>query len=191
MTNYYDFEESQTIGAEAVKIVRSFLEKAHQSKIWYRTLHILDVQHTKEIQPLGIDLICFVEALEQVCCIALEVKGDRYHYTGNFFIETISNVRAGTPGAFVSCQAEWYCYCFNEVREIYFLPMVEARKWFLKNEQRFSLRYTNSEREGVRWKTAGKLVPRRVLCSEVTGVLHFKEVDGQWSRVEKELNDLL
>lgn len=163
--------------------VKEFLESSGEKKLWYSTLHVLDVQADLKFQKLGIDLLWLAKTTTGACCITLEVKGDRRHDTGNFFFETVSNVAFGTMGAFLGCHAEWYCYYYLGVDELYCIPMLIAKPWFMNNLESFRERKASSEKNGATWTTSGRLVPRRALLRAVPDTEVFRKLDGSWERV--------
>jgi hypothetical protein len=66
----------------------------------------------------------------------IEIEGDRWHTTGNFFFETYSNQEKATPGCFLYTQADLvFCY-FVEPHLLYILSGASStqpttRQWAL------------------------------------------------------------
>ncbi|MEW6499503.1 MAG: hypothetical protein AB1589_44625, partial [Cyanobacteriota bacterium] len=61
--------------------------------------------------------------------VLVEVKGDRWNRTNNFFFETHSNLEKGTMGCFLYTEADWLFYYFVNTRLLYKLPMPKTRDW--------------------------------------------------------------
>ena len=184
-TKIQDWNESVTTGEVAVFNVLDFLHSTPKNRLWYNTRLVLDVQNDSRFQLMGIDLLWFVAGVESSCCITVEVKGDRYANTGNFFLETISNVASGSTGAFLSTQAEWYFYFFLPTSTLYCIPLLIARPWFIANIDRFPERQASSERNGRRWKTNGRLVPITTLLNEVRSIKCFrKDSNDTWINID-------
>jgi hypothetical protein len=90
----------------------------------------------------------------------VEIKGDRWHHTGNFFFETHSNREKGTPGCLLYTQADLLFYYFVEPRILYILPMPATRDWFLPRLNHFKQRTTTTPVGQERYyTTVGRLVP--------------------------------
>lgn len=101
----------------------------------------------------------------------IEIKGDRWHRTGNFFFETHSNKEKGTPGCFLYTQADLLFYYFVASKVLYILPMPACREWFEHNIDRFAVRETTTPVGTDFYTTVGRLVPIKVVLSEVEGVI--------------------
>ncbi len=134
------------------------------------TVSVVNVEALPEYQALDIDLIWTTQKRTW----KLEIKGDRWHGTGNFFFETDSNRERGTPGCFMYTAADYLFYYFVTPAELYCLPMPATREWFLANLQRFRQRETTTPVPGGTYTTVGRLVPIRVVLAEVSGVRHVK-----------------
>ena len=88
--NSYSMEEASRVGDRGVEAVIKYLSKIYVNPI------ITDVQNDKEYQGRGIDLLVDKGFGDKI--FKLEVKTDRHHKTGNFFMETVSNMSTGTLG---------------------------------------------------------------------------------------------
>ena len=98
----------------------------------------------------------------------LEVKGDRYFGTGNYFFETVSNKAKQTPGCFLYTDCDYLFYYFMEEQELHIFTMPEIRNWFLKNQNRFKISETSTPVQGgAHYITVGRLVPRHLLQEEM------------------------
>jgi len=178
MSAIQKYSDSSQVGEFAVMQVKYFLESTPSTGLWFETAHVHDVQQDRRYQNLGIDLLWIARASQGVCSITVEVKGDRNDSTGNFFIETISDLQWNTPGAFLICQAEWYFYYFVNTGVLYCLPMHLLKPWFLNLIDSFDERSTQSEHEGRRWTTMGRLVPISKVLAEVPDIRCFNLFDG-------------
>ncbi|MDF5729747.1 MAG: hypothetical protein PUP92_17495 [Rhizonema sp. PD38] len=65
------------------------------------TINVQNVEHNSNYQKKDIDLIWTTQKGD----ILVEIKGDRWHDSGNFFFETHSNFERGTPGCFMYTEA--------------------------------------------------------------------------------------
>lgn len=125
---------------------------------------VVAVDADPQWQPRGVDLIWQVKDQPDVL---VEVKGDRHYRTGNFFLETESNVEKGTPGCFVSTESEIFAYYFVDVGELHLLPTKPLQQWFAKNRHRFERKLTGTRIAGrVAYHTAGHVVPRSIVRQE-------------------------
>ncbi len=73
------------------------------------TLDVRNVEDDPEFQRVDVDLVWTTHRRSYT----IEVKGDRWHETGNFFFETLSNKEKGTPGCFLYTQADFLFYYRN------------------------------------------------------------------------------
>ena len=136
-----------------------------------KTLTVRDVSSEHEYQRIDVDLLVTTPTGE----FKLEIKGDRWDGTGNFFFETVSNREKGTPGCFLYTQADFLLYYFVKSRELYILPMRAARHWFAIHEQRFPERATTTPlANGRHYTTVGRLVPIKQAAQEIAGVAFFQ-----------------
>lgn len=84
-----------------------------------------------------IDLIWNKKIDHRTIPLKIEIKTDKYHKTGNYFFETISNNNSNSAGCFMYTEADFIFYYFIDIKELHILPMPEARDWFLANIDRF------------------------------------------------------
>lgn len=169
------------VARRAAADVTHFLETT-----WPGTVAVHNVEEDPAYQIHDVDLLwSFVNAEGELRIIPVEVKGDRYHRTGNFFFETVSNEGKGTAGCFLYTKAEWLFYYFVEIETLYCLPMYSVRPWFEENVHRFRERRTSTPVGGGerRYVTVGRLVPIQAVLSEVAGVLQFRLEEGVWEQV--------
>src|SRR5436190_613042 len=99
--NEQEWTQSLAIGKQAVQEVVKFLHTDVVKQHWFDTRLVHSVEDDPRYQPLGIDLLWVVPERSFLRCMTIEVKGDRYASTGNFFFETVSDVRRTTTGGFV------------------------------------------------------------------------------------------
>ena len=130
------------------------------------TVAVQNVENDPKYQRMDVDLIWIThDARYQI-----EIKGDRWHRTGNFFFETVSNKERGTPGCFLYTEADYIFYYFITPRTLYILPMPKTREWFLANEDRFRIKETTTPvGNGQRYTTVGRLVPIGEVLRAVSG----------------------
>ena len=133
---------------------------------WHGTVDVENVEGDEAYQKIDVDLLWTTIARDY----AVEIKADRWHETGNFFFETVSNKERGTPGCFLYTEADFLFYYFVEPRTLYILPVPRVRDWFLKNVERFEQRETTTPVGGEHYTTVGRIVPIELVLKEVTGV---------------------
>lgn len=130
------------------------------------TLEVKNVEANPEFQQIDVDLIWTTKTGE----FKIEIKGDRWHKSRNFFFETASNKEKNTPGCFLYTQADYLFYYFIEPRILYVLPMLATRQWFNVCQNRFRERETRTRVGDSYYTTVGRLVPIAVVRLEVSGV---------------------
>lgn len=150
---------------------------------WPQTVSVHNVEEEPAYQEHDVDLLwSFIDGDGQLKIKPVEVKGDRYHRTGNFFFETVSNEGKGTTGCFLYTRAEWLFYYFVESGALYCLPMHGVRPWFEANMSRFPERRTSTPvaRGKKHYITVGRLVPIETVLAEVPGILHYQKQGDGW-----------
>jgi len=156
---------SMTIGMRVAQLAAADIEA------WLRslrqTLNVQNVENDPDFQKMDVDLLWTTDK----GCYQVEIKGDRWHQTGNFFFETHSNWEKGTPGCFLYTQADLLFYYFVGPRHLYILPMPATREWFVANQQLFPERTTTTPM-GYHdyYTTVGRLVPITRVLEEVPNV---------------------
>ncbi|SFG43264.1 hypothetical protein SAMN05421739_102503 [Pontibacter chinhatensis] len=151
---------------------------AIERKLWSQpsTVDVVNVEDDAAYQSKDIDIL-WRRKLEDgsIKTIKIEVKGDRHYYTGNYFLETISNESKGTPGCFMYTEADFVYYYFVDEGELHILPMPATRDWFKKHLSQFKERKTSTPvGNGKHYVTVGRLVPRHVVLANVPGVKILK-----------------
>jgi hypothetical protein len=133
---------------------------------WPGTLNVENVEGDPDCQARDVDLLWATGPRDYT----IEIKADRWHATGNFFFETLSNKSKNTPGCFLYTQADFLFYYFVEPRRLYILPMPRTRAWFLQQAGRFEERETTTPAGAGGYTTVGRLVPVEIVLKEVPGV---------------------
>ncbi len=175
-----DWNESTRVGELALDAVLRFLQSDAAKEHWKHVRLIEPVEGNAFYQKKDIDLVLITNNGKALGKVTLEVKGDRNDKTGNFFLETVSDVSRNKPGAFIVCEADWYFYFFVNTAHLYCWPMVAARKWF-ESAKGLRERTSSSNREGRKWETKGILAPIKEMMANVSGSIAFKETNGNWS----------
>lgn len=170
MSNVYSMSSSCRIGDVAVADVTNWLRNRPEH------LSINNVENDKAYQEKDIDLIYHYTGVDgNPTEMSVEVKGDTYYKTGNFFFETVSNSSKNTPGCFMYTEADYLFYYFLGIKELYILPTEVTRKWFVDNMEDFKERATfTATAKGTKYQTLGRLVPRARVLEEVAGARMVK-----------------
>lgn len=171
------------VARRAAADVTHFLET-----FWAQTVSVHNVEDDAGYQEHDVDLLwSFIDGEGHLRVVPVEVKGDRYHRTGNFFFETVSNEGKGTTGCFLYTKAEWLFYYFVDSGALYCLPMHGVRPWFEENMDRFSERRTSTPVASGQesYVTVGRLVPIQAVLDEVPGVLCYQKGEKGWEVVEE------
>jgi hypothetical protein len=147
---------------------------------WPQTVTVHNVEHDPAYQAHDVDLLWTILERGRLRIIPVEIKGDRYHSTGNFFFETVSNEGKGTAGCFLYTKAEWLFYYFVEIGRLYCLPMGVVRPWFEARLTRFRESRTSTPVGDEHYVTIGRLVPIQHLLDENPDVLQFQKEPVGW-----------
>ena len=157
MVKSYSFEEQKRISLQGLEKVCNYLVRLPETNYLGR------VHDNPDYSSRGIDLlwVCLEE-------ISVNVWVD-FYTSGNFFLETISNEKKGTPGAFVNSEADLMIYYIQPWQTIYQLPLKPAQEWFKNNQNRFKERRTTTRatRKRKGYTTVGRIVPIDILMREV------------------------
>ncbi|NEO93602.1 MAG: hypothetical protein F6K56_26710 [Moorea sp. SIO3G5] len=156
----YSMNDGMKVAKQATADITSWL--LSQSK----TISVQNVEQMSDFQRRDIDLIWTTQTGK----VLVEIKGDRWHKTGNFFFETDSNREKGTPGCFMYTEADWLFYYFVIPRTLYLLPMPATREWFLPRIDEFPERSTTTPVGGSYYTTIGRLVPIKTVMQQLNGV---------------------
>lgn len=152
------------------EVLQISLLAATDIEAWLRskpeTIDVENVESDPAYQQMDVDLIWTT----QTDTYKIEIKGDRWHKSRNFFFETHSNQEKGTPGCFMYTQADYLFYYFVTPRILYILPMAETRNWFVVCMNRFRESSTRTLVGDNYYTTMGRLVPITSVMMEVPGV---------------------
>lgn len=160
----YTMNEAVAVGKQATADITFWLRGLSQ------TVKIENVEDDPNFQRLDVDLIWTTHKGRY----QIEVKGDRYHKTGNFFLETHSNKEKGTPGCFMYTQADLLFYYFVVPRTLYILPVPATRPWFQARIDQFRQRSTTTPVGNRYYTTVGRLVPIKTVIEEIPTVTRYQ-----------------
>jgi hypothetical protein len=166
MSNSYTMGNAMHVGNRGILFADQYMRGDPE------TLDVVSVEKDKTYQTKDIDLLWY--KLNGVI-IPVEVKGDRYHRTGNYFIETVSNTTKNTPGCFVYTEAELFFYIFIFSREVCVVPVEKARAYLAERTNNFAdtgpyrqVETATKDKKGtILYKTRGLLVAREELDAAV------------------------
>lgn len=162
------FDDSVRVSERACKDIVTWLLNLKQ------TIDVQNVESDPKFQEIDVDLILTTNKGK----FKIEIKGDQWANTGNFFFETISNKEKNTPGCFLYTEADFVFYYFIEPQILYILPIPITRDWFKYNLHRFEERATTTPiGAGGAYTTVGRLVPIATLLEEAPDVkrVHLKK----------------
>lgn len=162
----YTMDAASEVAKAATHDIEAFLKKNEH------TISVLNVENDITYQQKDIDLIwiCWNKSKTATKRVTIEIKGDRYHHTGNYFFETISNEAKDTPGCFLYTEADYVFYYFIGIKELHILPMPATRDWFLRNIDQFRETKTSTPVGKGRYVTVGRLVPRQLVRGAIPKV---------------------
>jgi hypothetical protein len=165
-TNFrYTMTEASGVARTAAAAVEAYLRSLPE------TVLVKNVENDPRYQQEDVDLLWKYRSNESVTEARIEIKGDRWYKTGNYFFETVSNESKNTPGCFLYTKADFVYYCFVEEKELHILPMPETRDWFMANLDRFRERKTSTPvGEEASYVTVGRLVPRNMAISSIGAI---------------------
>jgi len=159
----YTMGEATAVEEEAMQALVAYL-KARPG-----TREVQDVRDDEAHRRADVDLLWITgDGAGPARTTRLEIKADRWHRTGNFFFETVSNKEKGTPGCFLYTEADYLLYYFVTPRTLYVLPMPATRDWFQEHMDQFPERETSTALGGEEgYVTVGRLVPIERVLDEV------------------------
>lgn len=126
------------------------------------TLEVCNVEDDPGYRKKDIDLLWHRQKNGQTKILSVEVKVDSYFQTGNYFLETISNVERNTPGCFLYSEADYFFYYFLE-KELHVLHLDTVRPWFKSQMNHFKAKRTSTPVGDGFYETEGRLVNRALL----------------------------
>lgn len=154
-------ESTLKVGKKASEDIEKYLQSIEE------TIAVINVEEDKYFQKQDVDLLWIYRGNKKEYMKKIEVKGDRYAHTGNFFIETHSNREKGTPGCFMYTEADYLFYYFIDTNELNIMHVEKSRRWFKENMHRFEEKLLSTKVGNVGYYTsAGRLVPKRVMRKE-------------------------
>ncbi len=129
-----------------------------ENYLWQQddTIAVVNLEDDPYFQAVDIDLAW--ETKDGVFLI--EIKGDRYHRTGNYFFEVVSNQSKNSLGCFMYTEADFIFYYFIDEKELHVLPMPQTREWFNDNMGKYQQKTVSTVVGSGNYLTVGKLVPR-------------------------------
>jgi len=155
---------------------------AQDIEAWLRalpqTVAVQNVEQEPSYQAQDIDVLWTTHKAHY----RIEIKGDRWHHTGNFFFETHSNQEKGTLGCLLYTQADLLFYYFVTPRILYILQMPQLRAWFEQHYQRFEQRSTTTPVGLHYYTTVGRLVPILCVREELAEAVHVIQLKPRPAR---------
>jgi hypothetical protein len=176
ITNYhYTMKEASSVAKQASSDIEMWLRKKSEA------IAVINVEDDADYREKDIDLIYKYRGKNgEEITTTIEIKGDRWHSTGNYFFETISNDSKQTPGCFLYSEAEYLFYYFVEIRELHIIPMLTARQWFTANMEMFAEKKTMTPlKNGAHYNTVGRLVPIGTLQKAILRVKVIRIVTSE------------
>ena len=159
MARAYTMRQTGAVAAHAARDITRWLKAKPETR------QVRNVEADPDYQRRDIDLIWKTKN----GTTTIEVKGDRYDQTGNFFLETISNREAGTPGCFLYTEADFIYYYFVGPQRLFILPLPATRDWFLAHLREFREVTTTTPYRGGFYTTVGRLVKIERVLGAVSG----------------------
>jgi hypothetical protein len=157
----YSFSEGLSVTKSGTEEILRWMRKRRE------TLKIQNFENDRAYQRHDVDYIWVTKNNIHL----VEIKVDRYGYTGNFFLETQSCKEKNTPGCFIYTKSTLFFYYFQQIKKLYVLPMPLTRQWFLEREESFPQRETTTLLpDGDVYTTVGRLVPIIRVVQEIPEV---------------------
>jgi hypothetical protein len=163
MPRQYSMQDGMDVAKAAAAHIERWLHGLRQ------TVSVTNVEDDPAYQRIDVDLIWVTHTRSY----QVEIKGDRWQGTGNFFFETQSNAEQQTPGCFLYTEADLLFYYFVHTQDLYILPMPQTRHWFLAHIDEFKERSTTTPVGHSRYTTVGRLTPIVQVMSEVEDARHY------------------
>lgn len=157
----YSFTKTEEIGDNSVQVCIKYLKSLQN------TINVQDVQNDNLFREKDVDIVWIYDNNSISEEKWIEVKGDRYYQTGNYYFETISNKSKKTPGCFLYTESHYFFYYFIDNKELHILETKPIRKWFLENINKFPEKETSTPvGNGDYYITVGRLVKREILLKK-------------------------
>lgn len=159
MANKYDYHNSVEVGNIANEHITQYLKKEGYA--------VIDVEADKQFQKHDVDLIIAKMREDKLNVTLVEIKGDTYGKSKNYFLETISNKSKKSKGCFLYSKADYFFYYFVDSKELNMIPLEEARRWVRKNRDKFEAKDVQTKVNGGFYESQGLLVPKKELNKAV------------------------
>lgn len=164
--NQYTMDDRVKVADRAARDIEEYLNSLDY------TLSVVNVENDTYYRKEDVDLIWTYRVNGKEVVKRVEIKGDTYSQSKNFFIETISNMTKNTPGCFLYTQSNYIFYYFVEKKELTILQMDKFKPWFMKNQERFEKRNLSTKAGNGSYRSEGRLVPKEILWRELNAK-HF------------------
>ena len=131
---------------------------------------VVNVEQDPTYQALDIDLIVYNGAGNAQ---TVEIKSDRYHTTGNYFFELVSNLERGNIGCLLKCRADLLYYYFDAIHELHIFDTKAIVAWWCANIETFALRKVTTRCGDTlgHYTSLGCLVPRNRVPSNLVTII--------------------
>lgn len=156
MSDTNNIIDSFKIGSDAEAIVSEWMIQ----KGWV----LNDVRKDKVYQAKDIDYL----VLHNKYSTSVDVKSDKRFDTGNYFIETFSNVEKNIIGWGYGSQAEYIIVYYPTGCELHLIDMYALKTWLVANAGKYRT-ITNATRreDGTMYHSKGIVVDRDKLAQEL------------------------
>lgn len=163
MSYSYNMNEVLDVAKQASSQIEEYLRNLKN------TVDVINVEDDINYQKKDIDIVWKLidsKGIERE--VTIEVKGDRWDKTGNYFFETISNKSKNTPGCFMYTEADYIYYYFVNTRELNRIPVKKTRKWFERNKHKFKECQTSTPvGNNEFYITVGRLVRKETVQANI------------------------
>ena len=157
----HDIIDSFSIAKQSAFEIEKYLNKLDI------VTRVQNVELDKEFQIIDVDLLVDYKDNGIIRTDKIEIKGDTYEKTGNYFFETVSNASKKTMGCFLYTQCDYLYYYFINIKELHILKMNDVRDWFLINPKKFATKQVYTKCEHGCYMTIGKVVPIHMVQKQV------------------------
>jgi hypothetical protein len=174
----YTMDAASKVAAIATEHITIFLNSQNNS------VEVINVENDLNFRRKDIDLIWKYNSINTSSLrqISIEIKGDNYFETGNYFFETHSNEQKNTPGCFMYSEADFLYYYFIK-KELHIIPLKKTREWFIDHLNDFKERRTTTPigMLSEHYNTVGRLVPRKLALQQIPEIRIFPYINGKIS----------
>lgn len=159
----YYFKDVSTTADQSTQDITEYLRREG----WV----VKNVEQEKYFQTLDVDLIILkkLPPNQSPSAYMIEIKGDTYYNTNNYFVETISNMTTKTLGCFLITKSDYIFYYFPKEKELHIIPTKEAQQYVLAHQHEFKKRNpSTTDSKGKHWYySEGLLIPRKTMQKQV------------------------